>query len=103
MMPPPMTTTRAWVGNVLICWGRATPVARLVLQPEKIAPLEWRAPSVTALPSQLPRQRGVVHLAHLRHACLHRIAAGGRVDGGHFGELVEMAFFDPAFGQGVRD
>jgi len=30
---------------MIIRWGRATPVARHVLQPEKIAPLEWRAPS----------------------------------------------------------
>ena len=26
-------------------WGRATPVARHVVVQEKIAPLEWRAPS----------------------------------------------------------
>src|SRR5260370_40234388 len=28
-----------------MCWGRATPVARLWRPPTKIAPLEWRAPS----------------------------------------------------------
>ena len=32
------------------CWGRATPVARHCQQPGKIAPLEWRAPSLKISP-----------------------------------------------------
>ena len=74
MMPPPMMTTRAWVGK----FGR---------------PCQ----------SDGPAHGGLVHLAHLRHAGLHRIAAGRRIDGGHLGELVEMAFLDAELGQGMRD
>src|SRR4029077_19567007 len=72
MMPPPMTTTRAWGGKL-------------------------------AAMSEPASQRRVVHLAHLRHARLHRVTAGRGIDRGHLGELVEMAFLYPELGQGVRD
>src|SRR5438876_9104024 len=72
MMPPPMMTTRAWVGKF-------------------------------AAMSEPASDGRVVHLAHFRHARFYGIAAGGRIDRGHLGELVEVAFLDAELGQGVRD
>src|SRR5688572_21620483 len=72
MMPPPMMTTRAWVGK----FGAM---------------------------SETPAHGRLVHLAHLRHARLHRIAAGRRIDSGHLGELVEMLDLHAELGQRVRD
>src|SRR5688572_29621891 len=72
MMPPPMMTTRAWVGK----FGAM---------------------------SETPAHGRLVHLAHLGHARLHRIAASRRIDGGHLGELVEVLDLHAEFGQRVRD
>src|ERR1700738_2691126 len=72
MMPPPMMTTRAWVGKL---------------------------PAI----SEPPPHGGVVHLAHLRHARLDRIAARRRIGGRHLRELVEMLDLHAELAKGMRD
>src|SRR5262245_23577744 len=128
MMPPPTMTTRAWVGKSLMLPPRAKrgEVARSAGGVGGHGPWPLTPPSAQALgykrrnadtspsrtprrggswhaPSQPPRQRCVVHAAHLGYAGLHRIASGRRIDCGHFGEPVEMAFRDAEFGQRVRN
>src|SRR5882762_4320604 len=109
MMPPPMTTTRAWVGRFAAITPSSRPEPRAARRSGGTcssgssprggpsAPLRYARDD--GLSSQPPRQRGLIHLAHLRHARLDRIAAGCRVDGGHLGELVEVALLDAELGQ----
>src|SRR5882672_2950292 len=112
MMPPPMMTTRAWVGKFVAITPSSRPEPRGARRSGGTrswgssprggpsAPLRYTRDDGA---SQPPRYGGFVHFAHLRHAGLHRVAAGRGVDGGHLGELVEMAFLDAELGQGVRD
>src|SRR5437879_2970276 len=109
MMPPPMTTTRAWVG-IIAASSRPEREARsggtcsCGSSPRGGPSASLRsARDDGGGASQPPRHGGLIHLAHLRHARLHRIAARRGVDGGHRGELIEMALLDAELGQGVRD
>src|SRR6266568_6104902 len=115
MMPPPMTTTRAWVGKVVMPPPSSRPEPRAARRSGGTcscgssrrggpsAPLRCARDDGDNGASQPPRQRRFIHLAHLRHACLHRVTAGRGIDRGHLRELVEMAFLYPELGQGVRD
>src|SRR5690242_1878805 len=100
MMPPPTMTTRAWVGNVVATTSSSRPEREARSGGTRScsgsprggpsAPLRYaRDDAACGVSSQPPRHGGLIHLAHLRHARLHRVAAGRRVDGGHLGELVE--------------
>src|SRR5882724_9361712 len=114
-MPPPIMTTRAWVGKFAITpSSRPEPsVARRSGGTCSYGSSQRGGPSAPLRSarddgggggaSQPPRQRRVVHLAHLGHARLHRVTAGRGIDRGHLRELVEMTFLHPELGQGMRD
>src|SRR5262245_16370271 len=113
MMPPPMMTARAWLGKLMAITPSSRPKPRAARRSGGTcscgssrrkgpsAPLRYARDD--GLASQPPRQRCVVHLAHLRHTGFHRIAACRGIDGGHLGELVEMAFLHTEIGERMRD